>query len=73
MSPVQPTPKPTPTPTPIPTPIDEDDYADMPCLMCGECHLVHSKGGYLWEAQFPSEIFGMCQCDQFGDPDNQDN
>ena len=69
MSPVQPTPKPTPNPPPA----DEDNYADMPCLMCGDCHFVISKGGYLWEVEFPSEIFGMCQCIQCGDPDNQIN
>lgn len=61
-----------PVPTPVPTPVpEEEEFAEMPALLCGSCNFVHSKGGYLYEAEFPSELFGMCQCIQCENPDDQ--
>lgn len=67
MSPIYPI---IPNPTPIPSPSpDEDDYAEMPALLCCKCNMIHSKGGYIWEAEHPSELHGMCNCHEIIIPD----
>ena len=38
----------------------EDDYNDMPSLLCVECGNVWSKGGAAWEKENPSNE--MCKC-----------
>jgi hypothetical protein len=38
----------------------KDDCHDMPCLLCGKCDKVSSKGGSSWESENPS--IKMCDC-----------
>jgi hypothetical protein len=45
-----------------PSPIDV--FADMPALICCGCNKIFSKGGHLWEAEYPSEECGMCVCSE---------
>ena len=55
MSPIKPTPSSS-------SPPNLADPADLPALICGACSLIFAKGGWLWEAEHPSEAIGMCQC-----------
>ena len=44
---------------------DDDDYADMPHLLCGACDGVHSAGGWRYSSAHPLTIHNVCLCELF--------